>query len=152
GGFFVLSKIAPGFSLLIPSAPFSFGNFFRGLIIIIFAPILEAGAFRSVILNFIQIKYGLSFTLSATIESTIFSIYHFLSYGIFLGALKTLTELFGAVTAISGSLITAFLYAFIVSYLVKKYNNIFVELASHLPINATLFFTVLSVGSFFSIG
>lgn len=150
-GFFVLNKIAPAFSLLTPQAPFSLGNFFRGFVIIIFAPILEAGSFRGALMKFIMEKYKISFAKANIIQGHLFGGYHFLAYGIALGALKTLTELFGATIAISGSLITAISYGILIGYFVYKFNSIMVELASHMPINAGLFFTVLSAGTFFSI-
>lgn len=151
-GFFVLNKVAPAFSLFTPQAPFSLGNFFRGVVIIIFAPILEAGSFRGALMKFIMEKYKLSFAKANIIQGNLFGGYHLLAYGIFLGALKTLTELFGATIAISGSIITAIAYGILIGYLVYKFNSILVELASHMPINAGLFFTVLSAGTFFSIG
>ena len=152
-GLFILNKLSPTFSLLTPQVPFSILGAFRGVIIIFISPITEAGLFRGAILGTLITKYGLKFPTANAIQSFIFMIFHFLSYGIFLGALKTLTELFGATIAISGALLTAFIYALIVGYFVYKQKSLIVELVSHPLINGGVFFALLSVSqSFFSIG
>lgn len=151
-GFFVLNKIAPAFSLLTPEAPFALGSFFRGIVIIGFAPVLEAGGFRGALMNVLMQKYKLSFAKANIIQGIVFGAYHLLAYGVALGTLETLTQFFGATAAISGSLLTATGYGILVGALVFRFNSIMVELASHMPINAGLFFTVLSAGTFFSIG
>ncbi|MEK6884598.1 MAG: CPBP family glutamic-type intramembrane protease, partial [Nanoarchaeota archaeon] len=99
-GFLFISKILPGFSLLVPELPFSVLGGIRLIVVAGFAPIMEESFFRGSILNILQTSYNLSFPVANFIQGFIlFTSYHGLAYGLLLSAYSTLIELFGATTA-----------------------------------------------------
>ena len=147
-GFLVISKLIPSFTLLIPSLPFSILSGIRFVIIVLIAPPLEEILFNSVILTRLIERYGLSFLTANSIKSGIFGGYHITAYGIILGALDSLIELFGQLAAISGLIITSVAFSFWVGYLVYKYKDVLVGWGSHTFVNGalwTLGFVIVTV-------
>ena len=133
--FLILSGVFPGFSILVPAVPFSILTGVRAIVVIVIAPIMEELTFRSGLLSSLQTTYGFSFWTANASQGTAFTGYHFLAYGIFLGALETLSDLFGATSAIFGLLFTAFLFAMIAGYFVNKTKNISALQIAHGIIN-----------------
>src|SRR3990167_5546543 len=137
--FLFIGNAIPGFSILIPAVPFSILQSVRGFIVIGIAPIMEEDAFRSGLLAALQAVYGFSVATAITIQAILFTIYHFLAYGIFLGSLNNLTELVGATNAISGLLISALLFGIVSGFIAYKFKNMIILKVMHMIINGVLF-------------
>ncbi|MEK6879816.1 MAG: CPBP family glutamic-type intramembrane protease [Nanoarchaeota archaeon] len=149
--FLFASKILPGFSLLTPQLPYAISVNIKAIVIIGFASVFETTLFRGAILTILQTTYNASFLIANLAQSGLFSLYHLAAYGVALGALTTLTQLYGATAAVSGALVAAFVFALLMGMLVRRYGLI-IELTSHPEINAVLYYALLSVSGIFSFG
>ncbi|MBU0958782.1 MAG: CPBP family intramembrane metalloprotease [Nanoarchaeota archaeon] len=141
---FIIATVAiPGFSILIPTLPGSISTILNIAVIIILAPILETILFPKILQEKLQATTGMSKQKANFWKSFVFVLFHFLSYGILLGALGTLTDLYGAVVAVSGSLIGAFAFSMLDGWIAYKFKNLLINIITHAGINAYILYKII---------
>ena len=147
-GFFILSKIAPSFSLLTPTISLAISEDVRFFVIVLLAPWIEE-AWRSAVIGFIEDVYKpKKFWITNLAQSSLFSGLHVLVYGVALAAYAKWIEAFGALNAVLGSLIAALAFGLISGYMMKKFKNIIPSGVAHMIINFILIAAGLIVVAF----
>lgn len=141
--FILVSGIFPGASILIPFLPAALSDVLQMMIILFLAPVLESITFPKLMMERLQEATGMSWKQANFWKSVAFMLFHFLAYGILLGALGTLTQLYGAIMAISGSLVAAFAYSMIDGYLAYKFKNLLINMVMHAVVNAWVLYKLL---------
>lgn len=135
------------FSLTLP--PFgsfvdSFGSFIGGianlLIYVVIIPIVEAYLFRVVLLDFFDDLLN-NFMLGNLTQSLFFAVLHGVAYT----GKELLSITLQDIIPLTGAFLSAFMFAFIMGFFVKKYNNIIIEFVNHPALN---FLSGLSSGLF----
>ncbi len=143
--FLILSYISPAFSLLTPVISLSVATSLRYFIIWALAPDLEEH-WREGFIAFLKKHYPkLTFNMINLIQAIIFAAIHVTAYGVFLDAYDTLSQLYGGVLAISGSLVAAAFFGVISGYMMKKWKNTAPSMIAHSTINFWLTHTGLIV-------
>lgn len=135
GVFLILSAIAPAFSLLTPALSLSISAQIRWAIIVILAPFSEE-IWRSAVIGYIKDIYKpTSFWKVNVPQAGAFSSLHALVYGLVFSAYDKWIELYGAFTAISGSLIAAFVFGLVSGYMMEKTKGVIPSIGAHQIIN-----------------
>lgn len=135
GGFLVLSAVAPSFSLLTPALSLSVSKDIRFFIIVILAPFAEE-IWRSSVIGYIKDIYKPRSFWKANLGQAIpFSALHTLVYGLVFSAYDKWIEVYGAFSAISGSLMAALVFALISGYLMEKTGDVVPSIGAHQIIN-----------------
>lgn len=132
--FLVLSAISPAFSLLTPTISLSVDTSFRVFVIIALAPIIEE-CWRSAMFGLLNRWYKMGFWGNNITQAIVFSAIHITAYGVFLGAFDSLISLYGGILAISGSLLSAFVFGLISGWMMEKFDNIVPSQIAHAVIN-----------------
>lgn len=139
-GFIIMNRIGPSFSIGVPTLPYSLSAQVRGLIIIVQAPIAEEIVFRGALMGVLRDFYFKEHFWPANFtQSILFMLFHFLAYGIVLGAYDHWTQVFGAFTAISGLFIGAFTFALFSGYIADETHNLIPGMIAHSIINFVIF-------------
>ena len=132
--FFIVSRVAPFFSIFTPTLPYAVGSDIRTFIIIFLAPITEE-LWRSSMLGSFMDIYKAKFWRANIFQAVVFALLHILAYGVFLGALAHWSEVYGSFYAISGSLLMALSFGLFSGWLMHKYKNVIPSIVSHMAIN-----------------
>lgn len=136
-GYVILSSIFPTFSLLTPAISLSVDAGFKYFIILFVAPLGEE-YFRSASFAFIYKNFKVNFITANIIQATLFALVHVSAYGIGLKAYDSFIQLWGALTAISMALLSAFVFGFISGIAINQTNNIVPSQIAHFSVNAWL--------------
>ncbi len=136
--FLFINKISPALSIGVPSLPLALSSQVRYVILIVIAPIIQEAVFRKIILERLMNKYGMNFAKANVYQAAGFSVYHFLSYGIVLKYIESVSQLVGTFGAVSGLFITAFAYGLVAGYVKNKTNNLLPGIIAHSLINSFL--------------
>jgi len=151
--FIVIPKILPGFSMGLPLVPASVDSDIRWVIQCVFAPgiedILRFGVLGLIL--FLFRKKGISkgeLWFAIFTQALFFTALHALAYYNNWYNAPSIYEAFAGLSAVSGSLIFAFLFASITGFLVTRRwcLNLILSISSHYAINQTLFVDVSVVG------
>jgi len=137
-GFILLNYINSAFSIGAPSLPLALSDQVRAAILLVFAPIIQESVFRKIIIERLMNRYNMSFWKSNGLQAALFASYHFLSYGILLKYIETVSELIGTFGAVSGLFITAFAFGLIAGYVKHKTDNLAPGIIAHSGINGYL--------------
>lgn len=132
--FLIISAISPSFSLLTPTLSLSVSEDIRWVIIVILAPIAEE-VWRSATKGFLHDIYKAKFWKLNTIQAFIFALLHTLVYGVAFESYSTWIQVYGAYTAIIGSLLAAFVFGLISGYMMEKFKDVIPSIAAHQVIN-----------------
>lgn len=140
-GVWIINRIAPALALGYPSLPASISEDMKWFIIVIIAPIMETIIFDGALLSTLIDLYKLPELGANAIKSGIFAVFHFLAYGIYLGAYAQWAEVFGGVNAILGLLIAAFSASMIFGWVVRRdgIKSLLAAMIGHGLINNSLF-------------
>lgn len=131
GVFFLLTKIAPGLAIGIPSLPQSVASDYgRFIIVVIGAGIFETTFFHGVMLDYFDNKvkdFGtdLPYWMASVITSIAFAFFHFVAYS-------------GSLAAAGGSFLSAGVISFGWCYLRKYTKSLWPVMISHMLINAAI--------------
>lgn len=138
--FMVIQRIIPSFSLGLPSVPLALVDSVKFVIIVYIAPTVQEYVFRGALLGALRDNdlYKLSFWKANFTQAGLFSLEHLVAYGIFLGQLATLTELYGAFAAVVGLFVAAFLFGLFAGWLANKTGSLLPSIVSHMIINGLL--------------
>jgi membrane protease YdiL (CAAX protease family) len=131
-GFILLLLIFPSFGAIgIPDVQtISLGLVGEAIIICLFAGLFEEVLFRGVLQDFFAEKLKFGFWISALICSGLFALFHIYAYG-------------SVLSAISGSLFSAFLVGMLLSILAKKTNSLATTIVTHCAINSFIYFVLI---------
>lgn len=149
GGFILFNKLSPNLVIGLPNLNFSLVQSVRLGIIVVVAPVMETYLQAGLIALFRDF-YGVSGGVANFIQAPIMAFIHLLAYGVYLGALDNLQQLFGAVGAIAGLLFTALIVFYVFGLMLIKLKNVLPVQIAHGFINfylITLGFVVVSFGS-----
>lgn len=133
-GFLVLSAISPAFSLLTPTLSLTIAENLRFFVLVILGPWVEE-IWRSATLAIFHDIYKWTFWKRNIVQAMVFAALHTLVYGITLGAYDSYVQLYGAVLAIGGSLLAAFIFGLISGYAMNKFKSIVPSGIAHQVIN-----------------
>lgn len=135
GIFLIISAIAPAFSLLTPVLSLSVSEDIRWVIIVILAPLCEE-VWRSSVIGYVKDIYKPRKFWKVNIsQALVFSALHTLVYGLVFSAYDQWIQVYGAFSAVSGSLLAAFVFALISGYLMEKTKDVLPSIGAHQIIN-----------------
>lgn len=142
--FYIANKTFPSMAIAFPVLNLSINQDIRWFLIVIAFPIAEEIFFRSALMgSIIEIyKFNKKNEWKANVaQAVIFSFFHLLAYGVALGAYDKWKDAFGATTAISGLLFSAFIMAMVWGYVSRKdgVRNLLFNISSHILVNQILF-------------
>jgi len=145
-GMFFVRSFFPAASILVPSVPASLATTFRGFIIIFASPITEEALFRKIFYEFL-LRRGFKKYQAIITQAGAFGLFHSLVYGIVLGQLDKVSELIGVFPAVSGSIIAATFFGYMMQVLVNRTAkngkaNLLPAMIVHAGLNAAIFLSL----------
>ena len=146
-GFYILSKIIPGLSFGIPFVPYSVDGNLRWTIICVFAPVAEEILCRGGLMGVLkwwQKAGGFTKTelwITIIVQALFFTALHATAYAAGWYEAPSWLGAFGALSAVSASLIAAFIFGIIFGYIVSLngVKNLSASIIAHFLINNILF-------------
>lgn len=153
-GFVILIMPKFGFSLGVPLVPGSVDNTLRALIILGFAPFIEELSTKGALLGFIKYIASKGKTPTKAIvwtaiflQAVFFTIIHFTAYSQNWYSAPTFGSAWSQISAVSASLISAFIFAFLMGILVtrKGINSLATSITAHYLINQIIFVQIYSI-------
>ena len=143
GGFWLLTRIIPGFAIGTPLVPQSIGGTIRGIVIVGFAPIIESVFFQSV--SYAVLRSFLSKGFSIVGQAVLFSFAHIAAYVTGFYNYPSFAQGLDAATANISSFIAAFIFAIVgMIILVRpRINNLAFIIVFHGLLNLIILTTLV---------
>lgn len=143
GGFWILTKIFPGFSLGLPLTPQAIGDNLRFVIVIIFAGIIEELTFRGAILGYFRSLsiFKNKFYLANIFQALLFAVAHLTAYATNFYDYPSFTEGMTAFNANIASFGAAFIFGIGMGFLVSrpKISNMISAIVAHSLTNLIIY-------------
>lgn len=151
--FVILPKIIPGMSMGLPIIPASVESNLKWVVICLFAPFIEEIATRGALLGFVRYlgRKGRSSNkviwTAIILQAVFFVMLHALAYSSGWYQAPTWLGAYGALSAVSASLIIAGIFGLIMGYVVTRdgIKNLGVSIVAHYVINQLLFVGLYAV-------
>jgi hypothetical protein len=144
GGFYLVTKFIPGFSLGLPTLPNAISDQLKFFIVVMVAPVIETLAFQGAIFGyFLSINKLRKYAV--IIQAIVFASFHIASYVSGFYNYPNFAVGLQAITANIFSFVSAFMFALIAGIFVKdKIRNLWFVMLFHLILNLIVF-TKLSI-------
>lgn len=151
GGFYLLTRFLPGFSLGLPLLPNSISDQLKLIIVVFVAPPAEEIFFRGALLAYLR-EFNPSesrIQIAIIIQAILFAFAHLGAYVLGFYNYQTLTQGLGAIGANTSVFLTAFVFAYLAGFLVTRKKiggNLWLTIILHMLLNLIIF-TVLTIGA-----
>jgi membrane protease YdiL (CAAX protease family) len=143
GGFYLVTKLFPGFSLGLPLLPNAISNELYFFIVIIVAPFVETIMFQGALLGYVREFNPSKSRLfwAVIIQAIVFALFHIGAYVAGFYAYPNFTEGLTAISANISAFISAFAFAFLAGLFVIKdgIRNLAFVAIFHLILNFIIF-------------